>query len=159
MQVFVPSTDMRESVRVLDTLRLRKQLLECVGILSILHNLPKADGSPRKGHLNHPAVLQWKYWPGCLATYAMMCVEEMESRGFFSEKMRASAEAFDTDDIKPIWWGDERVHSTHRSRLLQKDPVHYGKFNWEEMNQEPQSYWWAIPTGESEYNLERRGKS
>lgn len=159
MQVFVPFNDIHESVRVLDTLRLRKQLLECIGILSILYKLPKADGSPRKGHLNHPAVLQWKYWPGYLATYAMECVEELEHRGFFSEKMREQAESFNVDDTPPIWWGDEQVHSSHRSRLLQKDPAHYGQFDWYEANTEPQSYWWAIPTSDSEYTLERRGKS
>jgi len=83
----------------------------------------------------------------------------LESRGIVYEGQRERVESFESDDNKPIWWGDERVHSTHRSRLLQKDPVHYGQFNWEEASMEPQSYWWAIPLNESEYNLERRGKS
>jgi hypothetical protein len=155
----VPHDDIVRTASVLDTLRLRKQILESIGILSILHNLPKADGTPRKGHLNHPAVLQWKFWPGFLSKYNMHCVQEMESRGFFSEKMRTQSEQFTTDDTSPIWWGDDLVHSSHRSRLFQKSPEHYGKFNWLESEMEPQSYWWAIPDSQFSYELQRRGKS
>ena len=31
---------------------------------------------------------------------------------------------------QPLWLGDETFHNSHRSNLLRKDPVFYGKYNW-----------------------------
>lgn len=33
---------------------------------------------------------------------------------------------------EPSWLGDPKLHASHRSNLLRKDPIHYGKFGWEE---------------------------
>lgn len=159
MQVFVPSHNIFECARVLDNKRLRNQIFETNGILSIIHNRPKVDGSPRRGYMNHPAVLQWKHWPGYLSSYNMACIQEMEKRGVVPDAYRLIAESFESDELCPTWWGDESVHSTHRSRLLQKNPEHYTQFGWSEQYEEPQSYWWAIPVNLTEYTLERRGKS
>jgi hypothetical protein len=40
----------------------------------------------------------------------------------------------------PPWLGDERLHASHRSNLLRKDPEHYGQFEWTEPDDLP--YWW-----------------
>lgn len=32
----------------------------------------------------------------------------------------------------PVWLGRDDLHASHRSRLLQKDPEHYGQFDWDD---------------------------
>jgi len=34
----------------------------------------------------------------------------------------------------PKWWGDERFHASHRSKLLFKYPEFYSKYGWTEPN-------------------------
>ena len=40
------------------------------------------------------------------------------------------------------WIGDERFHSSHRSNLLRKDPIYYGKYDWKETPDLP--YYWPV---------------
>jgi Pyrimidine dimer DNA glycosylase len=41
--------------------------------------------------------------------------------------------AFETTDTgQPAWVGDETVHASHRSNLLRKDPLFYGRYGWAE---------------------------
>ena len=44
----------------------------------------------------------------------------------------------------PLWLGDPTFHASHRSNLLRKDPVFYGKHGWSEPTDLP--YVW--PTKE-----------
>ena len=36
------------------------------------------------------------------------------------------------DDDYPPWFGNEKIHASHRSNLLRKDPEFYGKYGWTE---------------------------
>ena len=45
----------------------------------------------------------------------------------------------DENDL-PTWWGDESVHSSHRSNLLRKLPEHYSSFGWTDDPSVP--YFW-----------------
>lgn len=162
MQVFVPQNTFEESVACLDDRRLYKQVLEALQLLGVILDLPKVDGSPRTGWRNHPATLQWKPWPGALRKYAEVGIRECARRGMKTaplEKMLARVPSLPSEEM-PSWWGEERVHSSHRARLLQKDFEHYSQFGWQEANDpnlKDQSYWWAIPD-DNGYRLERRGK-
>lgn len=50
---------------------------------------------------------------------------------------------FTAKDMKvPPWLGDERVHASHRSNLLRKDPVWYGQFDWTDNPTDP--YVWPV---------------
>jgi len=162
VQVFVPSTDFAECAACLDTRRLGKQLLECALILNILYDVPKKDGGKRTAWLNHPATLQWKFWPGALACYSDAIADECDRRALRTEALREQIKGFTREGSLPIWWGDEKVHSSHRSRLLQKSPEHYSQFHWKEAKAKDLAehrYWWAIPDDEGKgYRLERRGK-
>ena len=40
------------------------------------------------------------------------------------------------------WFGDKRVHASHRSNLLRKDSEFYGKYNWKESSDLP--YFWPV---------------
>ena len=42
--------------------------------------------------------------------------------------------------VLPPWLGDERLHASHRSNLLRKEPGWYGAFGWREQPDLP--YWW-----------------
>jgi hypothetical protein len=42
----------------------------------------------------------------------------------------------------PPWFGDDKFHASHRSNLLRKDPVWYGKYGWIEPNNLP--YVWPV---------------
>ena len=53
-----------------------------------------------------------------------------------------------TEDNKPTWLGDNRVHSSHRANLLRKDPEHYNKYKWTEDPSIPY-YWAGFGKGES----------
>lgn len=124
MQTFVPdSTSYAASVKVLDRARLGKQRVECLQILHALDPL-----WPKDGWKNHPAVKMWRGYEGALAQYALACVEEWMGRGYNDIKcgpqLRVYAAIY-PDETKPSWWGDERVHQSHRSRLMQKAPDHY----------------------------------
>jgi hypothetical protein len=163
MQVFVPSTDLAECAACLDSKRLQKQLLECTMILNILYDVPKKDGGKRTAWLTHPAVLQWKHWPGALARYFDAVADECDRRSIRTATLREQMEGFTRKGKLPIWWGDEKVHSSHRSRLLQKDREHYKQFKWKEARAKDLAehrYWWAIPSEDGKaYELERRGKN
>ena len=45
----------------------------------------------------------------------------------------------DTIEMPP-WLGDDRVHSSHRSNLLNKDQEFYSQYNWKEPNN--MEYYW-----------------
>jgi hypothetical protein len=163
LQVFVPLPDIGESVRSLDDKRLFKQLLECVQLLAVILNVPKDDGTPRTGWKNHPAALQWKLWPGALRAYALAAAEECRRRGLNSAALEARLNRLPCEPSleMPVWWGDERVHSSHRARLLQKDFDHYSRFGWPEASDPmlaDRQYEWAIPSEDGKsYTLEHRG--
>lgn len=148
MQVFVPDPDFRTSVQALDARRLFKQLVEAYQLLLLLHGVPKPDGSARKAWSSHPATVQWRPWPGALARYAQEALRECESRGIRTEAMRRNLEPFPLEGPNPAWLGDDRIHCSHRARLLQKDFEHYRQLGWSETN-DPElakrEYLWAVP--------------
>lgn len=159
MQTFVPSTDFGTCVRVLDYRRLGKQRVECGQILSALASLAlheEGPGAP-KGWTRHPATLMWRGYESALGVYMTFCIAEWERRGYtnnmvspFSRKTFLRSEGWlgaqlvpDGRDAElPPWWGDERVHSSHRNALLFKDPEHYRQFRWDAVP--VQDYHWPV---------------
>ncbi|GIV01619.1 MAG: hypothetical protein KatS3mg015_0449 [Fimbriimonadales bacterium] len=160
MQVFVPYPDIEKSVQCLDDRRLFKQALEAIQLLGVILDLPKADGTKRTGWRNHPATLQWSRWPGALYRYTEAALREAERRGMKTDGLRTLLARIPKprDRKLPSWWGDEKVHSSHRARLLQKDFEFYSRYKWPEAKAKDlweREYWWAIPEG-SGYRLEQR---
>lgn len=124
MQTFLISPDFAQSAAVLDPKRLNKQIVEGNQILSTLLN-----GS--KWH-HHPAVLQFKGYEKCLQNYIDFHLMEAHKRGFKTDKNLANLNELtaaykdklgDVELKIPFWLGDERFHSSHRSRLLFKGRV------------------------------------
>lgn len=74
---------------------------------------------------NHPAVLMWVGYDDALRLYLNAIVVECIQRG-----VKNTTEICKVSKLEmPQWLGDNRLHSSHRSALLFKDP-HYQQFGW-----------------------------
>lgn len=170
MQTFAPLTDFADCARVLDRQRLGKQRVECGQILASLASIRVHESGlalPR-GWTRHPAVLMWRGYESALGVYmTFMCAEWM-ARGYENNMVTPySRETFkrsegwpdlggvfvpDGRDAElPPWWGDDRVHKSHRNALVYKDRQHYGQFDWGGLP--ILDYFWPV-TGEAEYTPE-----
>ena|SRR5579862_474624 len=135
MQTFLPYPDFEESAKCLDNKRLGKQRAEVLQILNALQN-PEA-----KGWKNHPATKMWRGHEPALIRYGVAVCEEWMRRGYndtVKEKLLARLPT--GPDENPSWIEDPQLHSSHRSRLLQKDPNHYASFGWTESPSD-ENYW------------------
>ena len=133
MQVFLPLPSIYNSVKCLDNKRLQNQRKECRQILDAL----RWGESSWK---NHPAVKMYKGYEDFLEKYLRHCILEFIRRGGNNNMIIPVASMF---PMKPEWFGDPRLHASHRANLLRKNPKWYGQFNWSE---EPfEGYWWPVP--------------
>lgn len=130
MQTFLPYADIHRSATCLDDRRLGKQRVEAYQIL-------KALRGETKGWVNHPATRMWAGHEPVLRMYLRACILEWQRRGFHNTMDIPEIE--EIHDL-PWWFGDERLHGSHRSNLMRKDPVFYGRFGWPECPLDP--YWW-----------------
>ena len=137
MQTFLPYPDFRLSVQCLDSKRLGKQRVEAKQILNILLNRTQT-----KGWRNHPTTLMWVGYANALKLYFNECVQEWLSRGYVN---RMPMEIISGKIVYPPWFGDDRLHASHRSNLLRKDPGFYGKYDWKETPNLP--YFWPHREG------------
>ena len=142
MQTFVPYADFTATARCLDMRRLGKQRVETLQILKALQG--------DSGWSNHPATKMWRGHELSLVMYGVAICDEWIQRGYKDTcraKILAYAPLFSESSAEyPWWWGDPRVHASHRSNLLRKDRDHYGQFAWYERDDLP--YVWPAPTGE-----------
>lgn len=156
MQTFVPSSDLEIITWSLDKLRLGKQRVESWQILNTLGHLERGDfymvdknGRRRKrGWLTHPAVLMWKGHEWFLCLYGEAVCKEWIERGC-NDNMLNRFELWrsqhpNANKKPPIWWGNELVHASHRSKLLEKNYDHYKDyFPFDEAGME---YYWPTST-------------
>ena len=134
MQTFLPYSDIRKSLKILDKKRLGKQRVEAFQILNIILNR-----TTTKGWRNHPAVKMWKKNPNGLKLYLNACIDEWVSRGY---KNNMKKEIIRGKITFPKWFGNENFHASHRSNLLRKDKDYYSQFKWKEDSDLP--YVWPI---------------
>jgi hypothetical protein len=133
VQTFLPCPDFGASAALLDERRLGKQRVEALQVLRALTR-------ETYGWQRHPAVLMWRGYEEALASYGLvMCAEwvrrghpdtcagtiteDLAAAGYGSPRSEAELAAA---GLLPPWFGDERVHRSHRSALVRKDPAHYG---------------------------------
>ncbi|MBD3355039.1 hypothetical protein GF361_03565 [Candidatus Woesearchaeota archaeon] len=122
MQTFLPYPNIRKSLKALDSRRLGKQRVEAYQILNIILKRTKSSGWK-----NHPAVKMWKKHPNALKFYLNTAIKEWISRGY---KNTMSLEIIRGKVVFPIWLGNKKFHSSHKSNLLKKAPEFYKKLNW-----------------------------
>jgi hypothetical protein len=154
MQTFVPYESFIKSAVVLDNKRLNKQLLEGRQIYKIL-----SSNQTSGAWVNHPAVKMWRGYEFSLYKYLEIIKEECDFRGISTEKnWNALTEMHKwnwhrgSNIVMPPWWGDERVHQSHRNNLYKKDPEFYVEFNQDGFVSccEKCNYFW--PTHTVQYN-------
>jgi len=122
VQVFVPYPSLKQSVMSLDPSRLGNQIYrECLTL---------ATG----GWPNHPVAKMWKHHTFFLCKYALNGLLELQNRGLyyphiFEKFTRICNSVKDTGP--PIWWGNEKVHNSHKANLLRKDYTYYSQFGWQ----------------------------
>jgi hypothetical protein len=124
MQTFVPHEDNSKTATSLDRQRLGKQRVEAWQILLTLNK-----GEQAKGWKNHPAVKMWRGHEWALCLYAEAICKEWIGRGYKDTMLPRfqtwRAENPQVNKTPPMWWGDVRVHASHRSKLLEKNLDHY----------------------------------
>jgi hypothetical protein len=125
MQTFLPYDSYVLSAHCLDAQRLGKQRVEVLQILNALTG-------KSAGWKNHPATKMWRGHEAGLSWYGITMCLEWCNRGYDDtclHKIQALVSP-DKNDF-PEWFGDERLHDSHKSNLLRKLPEHYKQFNWE----------------------------
>lgn len=136
MNTFLPYSSFTRSAQVLDNLRLGKQRVEGLQIL-------KAHIDPEYGWQHHPAVNMWRKHSLSLADYTLTICGEWVERGYkdtvAAQVMALVAEHPEllANDEPPHWVGNEKVHASHRSNLLRKNPEWYGQWGWSERDDLP----------------------
>lgn len=134
MQTFAPSEILTESAVVLDRARLGKQRVETLQLL-------RANFDETLGWKNHPAAKMWRGYESGLIAYGVAICNEWLIRGYKDTCLEKILKYGEPDALDmPPWWGDERVHSSHRANLLRKMPEHYSQFGWTENPEMP--YFW-----------------
>ena len=140
MQTFLPLPDYYESMKCLDPKRLGNQVYR--EGLTLL----------RGGWSKHPAYKMWRGHEYHLGLYLLAGMKALNERDKFYPESQAKIEAemakF-SDTGAPPWFGDERLHSSHRAALLKKDFQWYSKFGWSEqpdpLTAEGKfNYWWPV---------------
>lgn len=126
MQTFLPYPDFKKSVEVLDYKRLGKQRVETFQVLNIL-----LGRTATKGWINHPVTKMWKGYEAALQTYQNYTISEWIKRGY---KNNMQFENILIEVRMPFWFGDERLHKSHRSNLLRKDWEYYSQHFKEDPN-------------------------
>ncbi len=137
MQTFLPYADFALSAKCLDNRRLNKQILEAKSI----HNVIVYDLSSWR---NHPIVKMWRNYPEAIALYYNACLSEwkyIRGKNHKYELFTCSPRVVEL----PTWFGDERIHSSHRANLLRKDFKWYSQYCWDEINIDYMHtpYYWA----------------
>lgn len=116
MQTFLPWPDLEASVLDLDTRRLNNQINEAKVILNVITGVSTAWA-------NHPAVKMWEGYTEALELYRWLCKYVADSR---AHRIMTWPEP-PINVVYPWWFGDERLHRSHRRNLLRKDIHHYSR--------------------------------
>jgi hypothetical protein len=134
------------SAKVLDRQRLGKQRIETKQIVQTL--LGESKGL---GWANHPAVLMWKGHEYQLCIFGVWTCREWILRGyednqltwFVSKSLELSWSG--ASELYPLWFGNERVHGSHKRKLIWKDPDWYlprfPEYYGEKFDEEPAYFW------------------
>lgn len=143
MQTFLPNNSFYGSAILLDNKRLGKQRVECKQIYLALT-------VEDYGWKHHPAVKMWKGYEYGLCMYGAFICEEWQNRGFkdsllpffdsMTEKISPRSLLYPDWFVKEEHW--KKLVDSHRSNLLRKDPIFYGKYNWDVPNDLP--YYWPV---------------
>lgn len=131
MLIFAPYDKFAQSAEVLQQFDLLKQIDTVNGVLTLLH------GEDPSEYVNEPAMMAWAGHEPQLALYGLILVEEALSR-HMKFRMDRKTEQFEWhlstatsgefNMALPHWFGDQRIHNSHKSELLRCNRRHYQKY-------------------------------
>lgn len=129
MNVFLPFSDYRQSIKDLDKRRGFKQVIECKQIINTLEG-------KSEGWKNHPATVMYRGHINSLKRYYNICLQHCID--FWKIKV-VKLQPYDI--IGPIehpeWLGFPMFHSVMRANLVRKDSL------WYKYQESPQEgYFW-----------------
>jgi hypothetical protein len=87
----------------------------------------------------------WEGYSTTLLYYGLKMCEEWVFRWYNDTTGDKLLEYLSSDPVQPdfpFWLGNAEFHASHRSNLLRKDPIYYGRFGWTEPHD--LSYVWPI---------------
>ncbi len=136
MQIYVPYAQTSDCITTLALPELRETVESAVDVFDVFH---ETEGVDIRYTSRHPVVESWLGHSVWMGSYALELVEN--GVGNRSAKWRIKAEAkllqhmdwassgsFSMDP--PHWWGVARIHRSHRTALMLRDPNTYcPKFN------------------------------
>lgn len=128
LNIFIPYPIFTAIFKCLDWRRLGKQRVEAFQVLNITDKL---------GFSHHPILDMWRGYEDVLKVYFNNCVIEWVRRGYNNNMAFEYRDNPGSPLIPPPWWGNERIHASHRSNLLRKDPEWYSRFGWKEPDNLP----------------------
>ena len=122
MQTFLPYRDFYRSGKSLDNKRLGKQRVEVLQMLNKIHGLTVG-----RGWSNHPCTKMWARTPNALVEYGVQICTAWREKGFKDTCLDKIKQHYKSDlpDNIPTWLGREDIHTSHKSRLIQKDYIFY----------------------------------
>lgn len=173
MNTFLPYPDYQRSAQVLDYRRLGKQRVEPKQVLAALRQGPKIlyspsskiflwKSNPSPDHVdlglvvvrstpwyNHPCTRMWAGHERSLCEYALAMIREWKRRGYcdnLEQWFQVERWLWSEQSVVYPWWlGCEDIHSSHRARLLYKDPTWYGQWGWTETPRtDEEGYVWPV---------------
>lgn len=120
MQVLVPYPDIKQSVQCMDDKTLLIQMNSALRLVE--QHYPKSQVS----------VFWWNHsYFAC--DFGLRVILELQDRN------KGFSEAFDRihevqlrcqDTGPPIWWGDMKIHNSHKSLLLYSNFTYYKEYHW-----------------------------
>jgi hypothetical protein len=138
VQTFVPYADFRRCADVLDDKRLGKQRVEALQIMQVLvrlrwnNDLGEIEEFQPRGWRSHPAVLMWQDYEAALLAYQREVCAVWTTRAFRDTcypKTLGLVTRWSGGTVPsytaPPWLGDHRLHRSHQSNLIRKDPDYY----------------------------------
>lgn len=137
MQTFLPYKDFYQSGKILDNKRLGKQRVEVLQMLNKIHGLTKG-----RGWTNHPCTKMWCETPNALVEYGLQICTAWIEKGYKDtcyEKIKKHFKPNLTKNM-PDWLGREDLHTSHKSKLIQKNKEFY-KHLWPEVPENLEYVW------------------
>lgn len=145
MQTFLSEPTTTASAAVLDNVRLQCQYKEGMQILGAIAITPEGGGQRVDGKVpfasNHPATNMWRGHEKQLYYYLDDVRVELDRRGIKTSTIREKLShmmgtnpdwILNDPRVMPAWWTNEwdrdRLMTTHRANLYNKDNVHYAQY-------------------------------
>lgn len=130
MFVLLPYPNYHLSAKIFSNIDLRDQIDAVLYNLRFLH---QTDSGQLYGDTEQKqAWLAWQGHETQLAEYGIVLCEEAETRSLnpsAKDELEFHQLAAESGGLlKPAWFGNVNLHTSHQSRLLRSDPTYYGVY-------------------------------